>query len=62
MFAFLTAHYMRTAAQSARTSARSAWRSAQRAGIPHAMFKKPLTLDEYMARGSSPIRCTCSIA
>ena len=49
-FALITAHSMARAAPSARTSAVCV---AQRVtpGIPHAMFDKPLTLEESSARG-----------
>ena len=54
MFAFITAHYMRT--QGAKREDFGRLCVAQRSNAlatPHAMFKKPLTLDEYL--GARPI-------
>ena len=53
IFAFITAHYMRTYGATRADFGRIA--VAQRANAlknPHALFKKPLTLDEYMAARS----------
>jgi acetyl-CoA acetyltransferase len=49
MFAFITAHTMRTRGAKREDFGRICVAQRQNAlGIPHAMFKKPLTLDEYM--------------
>lgn len=49
MFAFITAHTMRTRGATREDFGRICVAQRQNAlGIPHAMFKKPLTLDEYM--------------
>jgi len=50
MFAFITAHTMRTRGATREDFGRICVAQRQNAlGIPHAMFKKPLTLDEYMS-------------
>ena len=49
MFAFITAHTMRTRGARREDFGKICVAQRQNAmGIPHAMFKKPLTLDEYM--------------
>lgn len=49
MFAFITAHTMRTRGATREDFGRICVAQRQNAlGIPHSMFKKPLTLDEYM--------------
>jgi acetyl-CoA acetyltransferase len=49
MFAFITAHQMRTRGAKREDFGRICVAQRQNAlGIPHAMFRKPLTLDEYM--------------
>lgn len=50
MFAFITAHTMRTRGARREDFGKICVAQRQNAlGIPHAMFKKPLSLDEYMA-------------
>jgi acetyl-CoA acetyltransferase len=50
MFAFITAHYMRTYGARREDFARICIAQRQNAlATPYAMFKKPLTLEEYMA-------------
>ncbi len=50
IFAFITANYMRTYGATREDFGRIAVAQRTNAlGNPHAMFKKPLTLDEYMA-------------
>lgn len=50
IFAFITAHYMRQYGARREDFGRIAVdQRANALGNPHAMFKKPLTLDEYMA-------------
>jgi acetyl-CoA acetyltransferase len=49
MFAFITAHAMRTTGATREDFGRICVAQRDNAmGVPHAMFKKPLTLDEYM--------------
>jgi len=49
MFAFITAHTMRTRGATREDFGKICVAQRQNAlGIPHAMFKKPLTLDEYL--------------
>jgi acetyl-CoA acetyltransferase len=49
MFAFITAHTMRTRGAKREDFGKICVAQRQNAlGIPHAMFRKPLTLDEYM--------------
>jgi len=49
MFAFITAHTMRTRGARREDFGKICVAQRQNAlGIPHAMFKKPLTLDEYL--------------
>ena len=51
IFAFITANYMRTYGATREDFGRIAVDQRTNAlENPHAMFKKPLTLDEYMAR------------
>ncbi len=50
MFAFITAHYMRTYGARREDFGRICVAQRENAlATPHAMFKKPLTVDEYMA-------------
>jgi acetyl-CoA acetyltransferase len=50
MFAFITAHAMRTTGATREDFGRICVAQRDNAlGVPHAMFKKPLTIDEYMA-------------
>jgi acetyl-CoA acetyltransferase len=50
MFAFITAHYMRSYGAQREDFGRICVAQRENAlATPHAMFKKPLTLDEYMA-------------
>lgn len=50
MFAFITAHYMRTHGARREDFGRICVAQRENAlATPHAMFRKPLTLDEYMA-------------
>ena len=50
MFAFITAHYMRTYGAQREDFGRICVAQRENAlATPHAMFKKPLTLDEYLA-------------
>jgi len=50
MFAFITAHYMRTYGARREDFARICVAQRENAlATPYAMFKKPLTIDEYMA-------------
>lgn len=63
VFAFVTAHYMRTAGATREDFGRLCVDQRTNAlSYPHALFKKPLTMAEYLDAQPSPIRCICSTA
>ena len=61
-FAFLTDHYMRTTGATREDFGKLCVAQRQNAlAHPNALFKKPLTLAEYLG-ATLPSHCTCSVA
>ena len=62
-FAFLTSYYMRTYGATREDFGKICVAQRDNAlGYPHALFKKTLTLEEYLTPGRSRTRSACSIA